>query len=287
MKLKNIQGKPLVSTPAVADRVVIQASLDDTLPATFIDSSSNITPPLSSSPRGPVHSSPDHGHLASRAAPPPTPSLSFTLDDIVSARIPILHYYPKTARRELASLKTAIWRDVSLNLDDETKWLKAFAYTKLVLFVPPGKKNFKEKASTVKSWITAFREGRLDDLWRQATRQPSRRGATSSSSASINIRRATTLAQEGQYSKAAKALTSQGLDFDFPEVQRNMTLLHPPSPAPPPLPAPPATPYFSSADVLSALHSFHSLSAGGPSASHAPTSAMPYPPIVATNLSPP
>ena len=113
--------------------------------------------------------------------------------------------------------------------------------------------------------------GHLDDLWRRATQKPPRRAATTSSAAaSSNVRRATLLAQEGQYSKAAKALTSQGLDFDSPEVLQNMASLHPPSPTPPPLPAPPATPYtFTSSEVHTALLSFHSLSAGGPSASRA------------------
>ena len=47
--------------------------------------------------------------------------------------------------------------------------MKAFAYTKLVLFLPPGKKDFKEKAATIKRRIAVFLAGGLDDLWRQAT----------------------------------------------------------------------------------------------------------------------
>ena len=128
----------------------------------------------------------------------------------------------------------------------------AFAYTKLVLFLPPGKKNFKEKATTIKSRISTFLAGRLDDLWRQATRQTPRRSTPSSSSSPFNVRRATLLAQEGQFSKAAKALVSKGLDFNSPEVLRNMAMLNPPSPPPPPLPTPAAAPYtFTSAEVLS------------------------------------
>ena len=268
---------PLISTPAVADRVVVPANLDDTLPAAVNDvsiasSTAPSTAPLTSSPRAGVHSSPDHGRLTLRTAPPPPPSVlspSFSLDDVFSARIPVLRHCPKTARRELASLKNALWSDVLMDPTDTLKWTKAFAYTKLVLFLPPGKKNFKEKAATVKARISSFREGRLDTLWHQATRLPPRRTSPSSSSSS-NVHRATLLAQEGQFSKAAKALISKGLDFDSPDVLRNMSTLHPSSLPPPPLPAPSASPYsFSSSEVLNALLSFHSLSAGGPTACRA------------------
>ena len=280
---------PLMPTPAVADRVVIQAGLDNTLPATIDDSGIDIaTPPrVTSSPRiaihaspghghlTAVHSSPDHGHLVSRAAPPPQPTasdISFSLNDVISARISVLRHCPKAARRELASLKNAVWSDLLVDPENPFKWLRALSYSKLVLFLPPGKKHFREKAATVKARITAFLDGRLDHLWRQASRQPPRRAAasSSSSSSSSNIKRATLLAQEGQFGKAAKALVSKGLDFNSPEVLRNMTALHPPSPPPPPSPTPSVTPYtFTSAEVLEALHSFHSLSAGGPSASRA------------------
>ena len=113
---------PLISTPVVANRLTIQASLDDTIAAVDISDS---TPPIaSSSPRIVTHSSPDHAHLASRAPPPPvSTSFSFSLDDIMSARIPTLHHCPKTARRELASLKNAIWSDLLLDLNDPIKWL--------------------------------------------------------------------------------------------------------------------------------------------------------------------
>ena len=85
-------------------------------------------------------------------------------------------------------------------------------------------------------------------------------------SSSVNVRRATLLAQEGQFGKAAKALVSQGLDFDSAEALTNMRSLHPSANTPPPLPPPPVSPYFfNSEEVLAALHSFHSLSAAGPS----------------------
>ena len=120
----------------------------------------------------------------------------------------------------------------------------------------------------VKERIAAFRDGRLQDLWNQATKRPTRivRASAQTTLPSNNVRRAIMLAEEGQAGRAAKALTSQGLDFDSNLAVTNMQALHPQSPPPPPLPPPPAAPYtFTSAEVLEAVQSFHSLSAGGPS----------------------
>ena len=262
---------PFVNTPSVASRVVIQQSADDTLPAT-LDVSGATSPPTTpiatSSPRSQHHSSPDHQHLAA-AAPPHLDSsstpLSFSLDDVFSTRIPILRHCPKSARRELASLKNTVWREVLQNPDNRDAWTKAFAYSKLILFLPPGKSSFKEKSATIKNRISIFLAGNFEVLWRQATHCPTRRNTTAPP-ASANVRRATLLAQEGQFGKAAKALVSQGLDFDSASATTNMQALHPPAATPPPLPPPPVSPYFfNSAEVLAALHSFNSLSAGGAS----------------------
>ena len=196
------------------------------------------------------------------AAPRPLP---FSLDDVFSARVSVLRHVPKTARRDLAALKNTVWNSVLRDPHNLDNWTKAFAYTKLVLFFPPGKNNFKEKAAVVKDRIRAFLDGRFEELWLQATRRP--RGArTSAPQAAGNVRRAILFAQEGQHGKAAKALISNGLDFNSEEAIENMRIQHPHSPPPPPLPPRPVSPYtFSSADVLAALNSFHSLSAGGPS----------------------
>merc|ERR1711989_60311 len=100
----------------------------------------------------------------------------------------------------------------------------------------------------------------------EATRQPRARKSDAPSQQANNVRRATCLAEEGQYGQAAKALLSHGLDFHSESAINNMKAKHP-SPPPPPTPPPPnATPYsFSREDVLEALKSFHSLSAGGAS----------------------
>ena len=269
---------PLVDAPPVAERVVIidsadktPQSLDATPPAVDV-----VSPPPSpigaSSLRQIIHSSPDHNLLTSQitqpiiTAPELLPPLFFTLDDIFATRIATLRHIPKTAQREMASLKNRVWNDFLRNPDDEYHLVKAFAYTKLILFLPPGKRHFKEKSAVVKQRISRFLDGRLNDLWKEATRPVRGKKRTSPPSTSGNARRATDLAREGQYGQAAKALISQGLDFDSEEAVENMRSKHPSSPPPPPLPPSNTPPYSIKAEeVLSALNSFHSLSAGGPS----------------------
>ena len=266
---------PLVDTPPpVGNRIVVQENADDTLPA--MEDSFTVSPPPStvhaSSPRrNVVHHSPDHAHLAShRPDPQPAPSdqLPFSTEDLFSTRVATLRHIPKTAQKEMASLKNAVWNDVLCDPENLNAWTVALAHTKLTLFLPPGKKSFPQKSKVVGERIRAFKEGRLHKLWLQATKRPSRilRVASSPPTPSNNVKRATMLAQEGQAGRAAKALVSQGLDFDSATAINNMQALHPQSPPPPPLPPPPAAPYsFTDTEVMEALNSFHSTSAGGPS----------------------
>ena len=271
---------PQASTPRVTNRVVIglaEPPAINTQASYFPEEASLFSPPsspiTSSTQHSRPHTSPDHAHLASRTPapaigviPPPPPRLPFSLDELFEARVVLLRHCPKTARRELASLFNSTWSAVLNNADNLDYWTKAFAVAKLVLFLPPGKKSFKDKAATVKTRIKAFQEGRLEELWQQATRQPKGRRPAAAPQAASNARRATMFAQEGQFGQAAKALLSQGLDFVSQEAVSAMNAKHPYSPPPPPLPPPNASPYsFTAAETLDALNSFHSLSAGGAS----------------------
>ena len=109
---------PPVDTPPVGNRIVVQENADDTLPA--MNDSFTVSPPPSpvhaSSPRrNVVHHSPDHAHLASHYPDPqPVPSdqLSFSIEDLFSTRVATLRHIPKTAQKEIASLKVAVWNDV-------------------------------------------------------------------------------------------------------------------------------------------------------------------------------
>ena len=277
---------PVCRTPSVAARELVFETSDDTIPASDAahDVSDDVSPPPSPSisvppPRPPplAASSPighDHGLLAARAlpqppaAPPPSqipPSLPFSFEDLFSTRIPVLPHCPKSACGQFKELLRVVFTDVTQNPLDVSKWARALSVAKLTLFIPPGKKTFKEKAAVVKQRISAFLQGRYEDLWHQATssgkgRKPS---PNSKPQEMLNVRRATRLAQEGQFGQAAKTLVSDGLDFDSAESVDAMRSKHPYSP----LPLPPSqTPYsFTPTKVLAALNSFSSTTAAGPS----------------------
>jgi hypothetical protein len=80
-------------------------------------------------------------------------------------------------------------------------------------------------------------------------------------------KRRTQLIQEGQYSKTAKALVSQGLDFLSAEAIQSMHNLHPQPPVLNLPDTPPPQPYSITAQqAASALASFHTGTSAGPSA---------------------
>ena len=197
------------------------------------------------------------------ASPPFT--ISFSLDELFSTRIRILLHCPKSSRGKFKNLLRKAYGDVVHDRNNTLKWLRALSIAKLVLFIPPGRKVFKDKGAVVDQRISTFLDGRLDELWAQATAVRQSKPSSAPRAAS-NLRRATWLAQEGQLRQAAKALTSLGLDFESQEAIEEMERKHPISPPVPPSPLPPPPPYkFTSSDLLSAVNSFSSTTAAGPS----------------------
>jgi hypothetical protein len=117
-----------------------------------------------------------------------------------------------------------------------------------------------------------FLDGQIQELWKQASAaSPSnsrqKKASNTLSQTSFNVRLTLQLVQEGQYSKAAKALTSHDLDFNGAEAMRDK---HPQSPAPT-IPVGPTPEAFSISreQAATALASFHSGTAAGPSSLHA------------------
>ena len=128
-----------------------------------------------------------------------------------------------------------------------------------------------EILNLVKSRIRRWQAGDLVALWLEAVaegRSLSRRTQSSSSSSqrSCNIRRAKLAIQDGQYSKAIKALTSDGLASPSAEVLQEMLTKHPKT-VPPALPFGPVPPPASVTEsaVRRGVRSFPNGSAPGPS----------------------
>ncbi len=89
---------------------------------------------------------------------------------------------------------------------------------------------------------------------------------STSSSSSLNITRARKATQEGLYSKAIKALTSEGLAQPGPEILEEMLNKHPQAPPPTLPPGPPPSPtLLPESIILRSVKSFPNASAAGPS----------------------
>ena len=155
--------------------------------------------------------------------------------------------------------------------DDVDQWSRLFMLAKCVLASPAAghKLRWREILRRVKSRLQRWSDGDLAGLWSEALedgRSLARRsGKATSSSTSHNIRRARLAAQEGQYSKAINALTSNGLASPSPEILQEMLVKHPQAPPPsvPPDPAPPSA-TLSEAVILKGVKSFPNASAPGP-----------------------
>ena len=112
----------------------------------------------------------------------------------------------------------------------------------------------------------------MSSLWSEALedgKSIARRQSHSSSTFTSNFRKAKLAAQDGQYSKAIKALTSDELATPSPEILQEMQNKHPQR-SPPTVPQDPdLLPVFlSEPAVLKGVRSFPNTSAHGPSGLH-------------------
>ena len=221
------------------------------------------------------HPSPHHPHR--RHQPPthlphvPSPPLS----TILQSNTPTLQHVPKGARDCWAKAHSDCLLAVALNTADLSQWSRLFMLPKCVLASPAAghRLRWREMKSRLRRWSA----GDLVSLWSEALASGKslfKRSEKSSSPAgsplrgnrNTNIRRAKAAVQDGQYNKALKALTSDGLAPPTPEVLQEMLNKHPQDslPATPPGPAPP-TSTLSEAAIKKGVRSFPNGSAPGPS----------------------
>ena len=110
---------------------------------------------------------------------------------------------------------------------------RLFMLTKCVLASPPAghRLRWHEIQGLVKSRIQRWVGGDLVTLWSEAVEgaQSLSKRSRSAPQRSINIRRAKMATQEGQYSKAIRALTSDGLATPSATVLQEMLTKHPQS----------------------------------------------------------
>ncbi len=122
----------------------------------------------------------------------------------------------------------------------------------------------------VKSRLQRWADGDLVSLWSEALEDArslaKRQSRSSAPTSTSNSRRARRAAQDGRYSKAIQALTSDGLASPSPEILQEMRKKHPQAPPPSvPLDPVPSPAILSEPAVLKGVHSFPNASAPGPS----------------------
>ena len=160
----------------------------------------------------------------------------------------------------------------------EGPWRRLFMLAKCILANPPrgGRSHWRDTLKLLQARIQRWKEGDLLGLWVEASSsikglrsRSARSKSKPTSSESLrrsNTTRARRAVEDGQYKKALQSLTSMGLAPPSSDVFDEMLAKHPQS-DPPPLSGMAPSPSFhvSPEEVVSALKSFPTGSAPGPS----------------------
>ena len=226
-------------------------------------------PPSATSSTHSVSSSPPSQGASVTTTPSPTvvvPSLS----SIFRSSITTLQHVPKGARDSWARVLGDCLCTVVTDPADITGWTRLFMLPKCILASPSAghRLRWREILALVRSRIKRWAEGDLSALWSEAEAGALSlsKQSTSATQNSINSRRARAATQCGQYSKAIKALTSEGLAPPSSTILEEMRAKHPQAP-PPTLPSDPVPPavIVNESIVRRCVRSFPNGSAPGPS----------------------
>ena len=183
---------------------------------------------------------------------------------------------PKGARLLWSDVLARALSEVAANPTAEERWLRLFALPKMCLRVPPrGGKKKKAAFVAVKflvGLLTKAKAGEWDTLVEEAQASCKKRAAKATHQprkhAEAVKERVLSLVEEGQLSKACKALDAAGMHELTPQVSNSLAAKHPFSdPLPPPAPAVGPTPVLGleKEQILKALGGFRTGTAPGAS----------------------
>ena len=201
-----------------------------------------------------------------------SPSLP-SIDNIFETHISLISHIPFGCRDQVADL-FSIFMDKVTHEPTFLNFHILLSIPKLVLFSPlrRGKNSNRQWKSVILERVRRFHMGDYCSLWEDATANQSkltrsqRKSQNSSQSSNSNAKRAERFARLGQYSKAIQALDSLGVaedtDATFDALKSKHPHRPPPTLPPQPCPEPPA---FSPEAVQSAVRSFFTDTAPGPS----------------------
>ena len=171
-----------------------------------------------------------------------------TWEEAHTINIPTIKHIPKGAREEWARVLAKAINDVSSTPDSSQLWLMLYILPRCILPARPKSQGFQQvqsAAQVIKAACRKWREGKIVELWQEALqlkrkvgkeqlkkrkkkkKQAERVLGEERTQATRNKERATELVQEGQLSRAAKALVSRGVDLDSEAAKREMEEKHP------------------------------------------------------------
>ena len=193
--------------------------------------------------------------------------------------IPTTRHVPKGAREDWARVLATTCTCVCDDHRNPREWLRLYILTRCVLPTKPRGKGYtaQSHAQVIRALIRRWRNGEEAQLWQEALkrrrtspqtgrgkRKPSDREKTQQER---NVERAAMLLQEGQYSRAAKALVSRGISQGSAEARQEMEDKHPTKEVPPTPEEVNSTPpiTISSRQVYESIMGFKAGTAPGPS----------------------
>ena len=191
-----------------------------------------------------------HGPGPGARAEPPIPNtlpLELDWNWVMTSPIPTLRHCPKSCRRAWGETLHKTLKAITTDQDNEAKWILLFALAKLLLRLPPrNNKRSRNNAFRAGEWLSSLltraRRGDWENLFREAessarpikTTQAPKNTVHEVTPLARDIRRKTLqLAQEGQFAKAVKNLTSAGLRNLDEETKEELKNKHPQEPPQP------------------------------------------------------
>jgi hypothetical protein len=177
--------------------------------------------------------------LQSQDRLPPDPQELPTLQEVHRTHIPTLIWIPKAARGDFSKELSDLYIRIHASPHSTTLWTLLMMFPRAILpaIRGPNHADTLSLGRKVKARLARWKRGDYRQLWTEAVKatkpKPSRKKSRPPqewSQDEFNGRRATSLAHDGQYTKALQALCSSGLAQNNRETLKEMTSKHPTPP---------------------------------------------------------
>lgn len=144
-----------------------------------------------------------------------------------SRRVPTVRHIPKNARNAWASILTSTLNNILSDPDSVLFWTKLFMLPRCTLAAPSSRsRNSKTHDATIKQRLSRWSNDDVISLWSEAS-SSSLRPDLGLNPEAAKLGRVKQAMEDGQYSKAAKILASDGLVAVSEQSYQEMLSKHP------------------------------------------------------------